>query len=399
MYQINFSLPFQQGHFTYRYNILHLPEISIVNFQTVGFVRRAVFSQLTPWSAGISIKDGEVNEVSAQYRWFAGKVYLCFLMNSSIRQTALHTIELEAQSVAGLSAFIDASFEKAVETIHASDGRLVVSGIGKSAIVAQKIVSTLNSTGTPSLFMHAADAIHGDLGMIQAGDVVMIISKSGESPEIKVLVPLIKNFGNILIGMVGSPESYLAGQSDILLNTTVSKEACPNNLAPTSSTTAQMVMGDVLAVCLMELKGFTGQDFAKFHPGGNLGKRLYLRVADLYINNERPTVLPDASLKEVIVEITEKRLGVTVVLNEKEEITGIITDGDLRRMLERSDDIRAVTAKDILSAKPKTVDPSLLAVEALDILRNHDISQLIVAENGKYLGILHIHDLVREGIV
>ncbi len=320
-------------------------------------------------------------------------------MNSSTRQTALHTIQLEAQSVAGLSAFIDASFEKAVEAIHSSKGRLVVSGIGKSAIVAQKIVSTLNSTGTPSLFMHAADAIHGDLGMIQKEDIVMIISKSGESPEIKVLVPLIKNFGNLLVGMVGSVESFLASQSDIILNTTVSKEACPNNLAPTSSTTAQMVMGDVLAVCLMQLNGFTGEDFAKFHPGGNLGKRLYLRVADLYTNNERPAVLPSASLKEVIVEITEKRLGVTAVINENEQITGIITDGDLRRMLERNDDTRPITAKDILSAGPKTVSPSLLAVEALDVLRNNDISQLIVAEDGKYLGILHIHDLVREGIV
>jgi arabinose-5-phosphate isomerase len=320
-------------------------------------------------------------------------------MNSPIQQTALHTIDLEAQSVAGLAAFIDADFEKAVQSIHASKGRLVISGIGKSAIVAQKIVSTLNSTGTPSLFMHAADAIHGDLGMIQQDDVVMIISKSGESPEIKVLVPLVRNFGKTLVGMVGNTDSYLALKSDIILNTTVSKEACPNNLAPTSSTTAQMVMGDVLAVCLMELNGFTGQDFAKFHPGGNLGKRLYLRVADLYVNNARPAVLPTASLKEVIVEITEKRMGVTAVINEKEEITGIITDGDLRRMLEKNNNLQAVTAKDILSSNPKTVSPSLLAVEALDLFRINDISQLIVAENGKYLGILHIHDLVREGIV
>ncbi|MDB5209824.1 MAG: arabinose 5-phosphate isomerase [Sediminibacterium sp.] len=320
-------------------------------------------------------------------------------MNSPIAQTALHTIQLEAQSVAGLAAFIDASFEKAVQTVHAAKGRLVISGIGKSAIVAQKIVSTLNSTGTPALFMHAADAIHGDLGMIQEGDVVMIISKSGESPEIKVLVPLIKNFGNTLVGMVGNTESFLAINADILLNTTVSKEACPNNLAPTSSTTAQMVMGDVLAVCLMQLNGFTGQDFAKFHPGGNLGKRLYLRVSDLYTANEKPAVLPTATLKEVIVEITAKRLGVTAVTGADGQVAGIITDGDLRRMLERSDNIQSVTAKDIMSANPKTILPSLLAVEALDTLRNNDISQLIVAENGKYLGILHIHDLVREGIV
>lgn len=320
-------------------------------------------------------------------------------MNASIQQTALHTIQLEARSVAGLAAFIDASFEKAVEAIHVTKGRLVISGIGKSAIVAQKIVSTLNSTGTPSLFMHAADAIHGDLGMIQKEDVVMIISKSGESPEIKVLVPLIKNFGNTLIGMIGNTESFLAAHGDIILNTTVSKEACPNNLAPTSSTTAQMVMGDVLAVCLMQLNGFTGADFARFHPGGNLGKRLYLRVADLYTANESPRVLPTASLKEVIVEITEKRLGVTAVTDTDNHVIGIITDGDLRRMLERSDHIQSITAMDILSTRPKTVPPALLAVEALDVLRNNDISQLIVAENNSYLGILHIHDLVREGIV
>ncbi len=319
-------------------------------------------------------------------------------MNSSIRQTALHTIQLEAQSVTGLAAFIDEDFTKAIDTIHRSKGRLVFSGIGKSAIVAQKIVSTLNSTGTPSLFMHAADAIHGDLGMIQEHDIVVIISKSGESPEIKVLVPLVKNFGNLLIGMVGNTTSFLAQQSDFVMNTTVSQEACPNNLAPTSSTTAQMVMGDVLAVCLMELNGFNGEDFAKFHPGGNLGKRLYLRVADLYPSNGRPVVSPSASLKEVIVEITEKRMGVTAVADDQ-QICGIITDGDLRRMLEKSEDIRAITAKDILSPSPITIAPGLLAVEALDVFRKHDISQLIVADNGTYLGILHIHDLVREGIV
>ncbi len=320
-------------------------------------------------------------------------------MSSSIHQTALHTIELEARSVAGLAAFIDASFEKAVQNIHASKGRLVVSGIGKTAIVAQKIVSTLNSTGTPALFMHAADAIHGDLGMIQKEDIVLIISKSGESPEIKVLVPLIKNFGNMLIGMVGNKESFLAVNVDVVLNTTVSKEACPNNLAPTSSTTAQMVMGDVLAVCLMQLNGFTGEDFAKFHPGGNLGKRLYLRVSDLYTANESPHVLATAGLKEVIVEITKKRLGATAVIDDGHKVIGIITDGDLRRMLERSDNVQSVTAKNILSPQPRTISPSVLAVEALDILRRNDISQLIVEENGRYLGMLHIHDLVREGIV
>lgn len=320
-------------------------------------------------------------------------------MKKTILETALTTIQLEAASVAGLSTFIDDSFTKIIDILAQCKGRIVISGIGKSAIVAQKIVATLNSTGSPSLFMHAADAIHGDLGMVQQDDVVILISKSGESPEIKVLVPLIKNFGNTLIGMVGNTQSFLAQSADHILNTTVSKEACPNNLAPTSSTTAQMVMGDVLAVCLMELNGFSGHDFAKYHPGGNLGKRLYLRVADLCANNEQPKVQAQASLKEVIVEITEKRLGVTAVVNDKDQVVGIITDGDLRRMLEKTNDLSHITATDILSKNPKTIEPSMLAVEALDILRDHDISQLLVAENGKYLGILHIHDLVREGII
>lgn len=320
-------------------------------------------------------------------------------MKKTIVQTALETLELEAASVAGLAAFIDDAFDKAIQQIAQCKGRIVISGIGKSAIVAQKIVATLNSTGTPSLFMHAADAIHGDLGMVQQDDIVVLISKSGESPEIKVLVPLIKNFGNLLIGMVGNTNSFLAQSSDIILNTTVSQEACPNNLAPTSSTTAQMVMGDVLAVCLMQLNEFSGHDFARYHPGGNLGKRLYLRVSDLYTNNESPKVKLDATLKEVIVEITEKRLGVTAVVDEHEHILGIITDGDLRRMLEKTNDLGSIKASDIFSANPKTVEPTMLAVEALDVLRDHDISQLIVAENSKYLGVLHIHDLIKEGII
>ena len=320
-------------------------------------------------------------------------------MNTNIIQTAKNTIEAEAISVKALATFIDASFEKAVRIIHQSKGRVVVSGVGKSAIVAQKIVATLNSTGTPSIFMHAADAIHGDLGMIQKEDVVILLSKSGESPEIKVLVPLIKNFGNTLIGIAGNVDGYLAKQSDIVLNTTVEKEACPNNLAPTSSTTVQMVMGDALAVALMELNGFEGKDFAKFHPGGNLGKRLYLRVSDLYVHNQQPKVLASASLKEVIVEITEKRLGVTAVVDEKNNILGIITDGDLRRMLEKSNNIEQIKAKNILSKHPKTVQPELLAVEALQVMRTNDISQLIVEEHNQYLGILHLHDLVREGIL
>ncbi len=320
-------------------------------------------------------------------------------MTFNIPQTAKRTIELEAASVAGLAASINEAFIKAIETIHAAKGRLVISGIGKSAIVAQKIVATLNSTGTPSLFMHAADAIHGDLGMVQEEDIVLVISKSGESPEIKVLVPLIKNFGNILIGMVGNTDSFLARESTIVLNTTVSQEACPNNLAPTSSTTVQMVMGDIIAVCLMEMNGFSGRDFAKYHPGGNLGKRLYLRVGDLSKHNEVPFVLSTASLKEVIVEITQKRLGLTAVIDPNQLIIGIITDGDLRRMLEKTSDLELVRAADILTSKPKIVDAEMLAVEALTIMRENDISALLVGDKNRYVGVIHLHDLVKEGIV
>lgn len=320
-------------------------------------------------------------------------------MKTSIHHIALQAIETEAASVKGLANLIDDSFENIIHLIHQSKGRLVVSGIGKSAIIAQKIVATLNSTGTPSLFMHAADAIHGDLGMITPDDTVLLISKSGESPEIKVLVPLIKNFGNTLIGMVGNINSFLAKQANFVLDTTVEKEACINNLAPTSSTTAQMVMGDVLAVCLMELNGFKERDFARFHPGGNLGKRLYLRVEELAASNEKPAVLATASLRAVIVEITEKRLGVTAVTDEEGKLIGIITDGDLRRMLEKTTDISHIKASDILTSKPITVSPQTLAVDALTLLKDHDISQLAVTENGIYKGILHLHDLVREGIV
>ena len=290
-------------------------------------------------------------------------------MNNNIPALALQTIETEASAILGLKAFINNDFEKIIQAIHEAKGRLIVSGIGKSAIVAQKIVATLNSTGTPSLFMHAADAIHGDLGMITSDDIVMLISKSGESPEIKVLIPLINNFGNLLIGMVGNTESFLAKQANLMLNTTVEKEACPNNLAPTSSTTAQMVMGDVLAVCLMKLNQFNNRDFAKFHPGGNLGKRLYLRVADLATANEKPWVLANATLKKVIVEITQNRMGVTAVVDENQQLIGIITDGDLRRMLEKTSDISTICASDILSTHPITVQPEALAVEALELLK------------------------------
>jgi arabinose-5-phosphate isomerase len=320
-------------------------------------------------------------------------------MAVSIKQVALKTIALEANSVSGLASYINDDFEKAVTAIASGKGRVVVSGIGKSAVIAQKIVATFNSTGTPSIFMHAADAIHGDLGMVQQNDVVVIISKSGESPEIKVLVPLIKNFGNVLIAMVGNIESYLARNASIVLNTTVTQEACPNNLAPTSSTTAQLVMGDALAICLMELNGFQSEDFAKFHPGGSLGKKLYLRVLDLYADNEKPKVLAEQSLKEVIVEMTAKRLGITAVVDAANNLLGIITDGDLRRMLEKSIAIDTIKAGDIMTVNPKTIGPDELAVGALDMLRKNEITQLAVTEAGKYLGIIHLHDLVKEGLI
>lgn len=306
---------------------------------------------------------------------------------------------MEAAAITQLSSFLDKDFVKAIDLLADCKGRIVVSGIGKSAIIAQKIVATLNSTGSPAIFLHAADAIHGDLGMVQQEDVVIIISKSGESAEIKVLIPLIRNFGNSLIAITGNTESYLAGKSDFVLNTTVDQEACPNNLAPTTSTTAQLVMGDVIAICLMEKKGFNAEGFAKFHPGGALGKKLYLRVSDLYIDNEKPEVKTDAPIKEVIMEMTKKRLGVTAVTTAGGKLAGIITDGDLRRMLEKTDAIQKITAKDIMTQKPKTIAPAEMAVNALDLMRSNSITQLVVVEDEIYLGILHLHDLVKEGLI
>lgn len=317
----------------------------------------------------------------------------------NIRQIALRTIDMEAQAIKAMGSFVDEGFERVVRHLAGLQGRLVVSGIGKSAIIGQKIVATLNSTGTPALFMHAADAIHGDLGMIRDGDAVMVISKSGNSPEIKVLVPLIRNLGNVLIGMVGNMDSFLATQADHVLNTTVDQEACPNNLAPTTSTTAQMVMGDALAVCLMELKGFSSEDFARYHPGGTLGKKLYMVVADLAVQNERPVVREDSPLKHVIVEITEKRLGVTAVLDAAGALTGVITDGDLRRMLEKSGDLGKLTAADIMTRGPKTIDASTLAVDALERMKSAGITQLLVTDQRAYAGVIHLHDLVREGLL
>jgi arabinose-5-phosphate isomerase len=317
----------------------------------------------------------------------------------SIITVGRRTVGLEAEAIRSLTDCIDDSFVDVVELLHNMKGRLVVSGIGKSAIIGQKIVATFNSTGTPAIFMHAADAIHGDLGIIQEGDVVMVISKSGESPEIRVLVPLIRNLGNPLIAMAGNVSSSMALLADHVLNTTVEQEACPNNLAPTSSTTAQMVMGDALAVCLMERKGFTSEDFAKFHPGGTLGKKLYLHVSDLYIHNEKPCVRSDASLKDVIVEISSRRLGMAAVVDADDNLLGVITDGDLRRMLGKGGDINAMTASMIMTADPKAIDASALAVDALDVMRRNNITQLPVLDNGRYAGVVHLHDLIKEGLI
>ncbi len=321
-------------------------------------------------------------------------------MKTDIQQSAINTIALEANAIANLKNFINDAFVQAVNLIHTSTARVVITGIGKSAIIAQKIVATLNSTGTASLFMHAADAIHGDLGMIQKNDIVIILSRSGESDEIKVLVPLIKNSGNKIIAFAGSDLSFLAKNADIFLNTTVSQEACPNNLAPTTSTTAQLVMGDALAVCLMQLNGFDSNDFAKFHPGGNLGKRLYLRVDDISKFNQKPLVKVHTGFKDVITEISKGRIGATVVLNDENKIEGIITDGDIRRLLEKTDDIKTLKASDVLTTHPKTIVCTALAVEALEVMNTHNISQLIVTdESNSYLGFIHLHDLIREGII
>ncbi|MFM8805938.1 MAG: SIS domain-containing protein [Sphingomonadales bacterium] len=320
-------------------------------------------------------------------------------MNASVKQIALQTIDLEARSIQALRGSINSDFENAVRLMADCKGRVVVSGIGKSAVIAQKLAATFNSTGTPSLFMHAADATHGDLGMIRPEDVVIIISKSGESPEIRVLLPLIRNFGNPLIAIVGNTTSSLAQEATCILDTTVEAEACPNNLAPTSSTTAQLVMGDALAVCLMELKGFNSDDFARYHPGGALGKKLYLRVGDLSSKNSMPQIGPTQSIREVIVSMTTGRLGVTVVTDETRHVLGIVTDGDLRRMLEKGTPIDSLTAADIMTPSPRVIHPDELAVVALEVLTKHHISQLVVADEKNYRGVLHIHDLMREGLI
>lgn len=320
------------------------------------------------------------------------------ITQQQILATAKKTILSESESIANLAQLLDDDFAKAAEIIYLCKGRLVITGIGKSALIAAKIVATLNSTGTPSLFLHAAEAIHGDLGMVQPGDVVICISKSGNSPEIKVLVPLLKRFGNILIGMTGNKTSFLGKESDYVLNAYVEAEACPNNLAPTNSTTAQLVLGDALAVCLMEMRNFKSEDFAKYHPGGALGKKLLLQVADMLTSTHKPQVSPDSSIKKVIVEISEKRLGVTAVV-ENNVVVGIITDGDIRRMLNERDVFTDLSAKDIMTKSPKTIQSGAMAVDALHLLENFSITQLVVVDEGEYKGILHLHDILKEGII
>ncbi len=310
----------------------------------------------------------------------------------------MSTLDIEAESISHLKKFINDQFVDTVNFLTSMKGRIVVTGIGKSAIIAQKMVATFNSTGSPSIFMHAADAIHGDLGIIQKNDAIICISKSGDTPEIKVLVPLLRNWGNKLIAIVGNTDSYLGKNCDYVLNTYVAKEACPNNLAPTSSSAAQLAMGDALAVCLLDEKGFSSKDFAKYHPGGALGKKLYLKVKDIYPNNAAPKVNIDEDIRKVIVEISSNRLGAVAVLS-KNKLVGIITDGDIRRMLLDNKEITGITARSIMNSKPKVSDKDQMAVDALQMMKQHNISQLIVTDKGKYVGMIHLHDLIREGIL
>lgn len=315
-----------------------------------------------------------------------------------IIQIAQRTIGEEAAAIGQLSSFLTDDFAKCVALILGIEGRVIVTGIGKSANIAAKIVSTFNSTGTPAIFMHAADAIHGDLGMIRPGDVIICLSKSGDTPEIKVLVPLLKLMGNKLIGLVGNVDSYLARNADLVINSTVDREACPNNLAPTASTTAQLVMGDALAVALLECRGFTQEDFARYHPGGALGKRLYLRVSELYRNNERPEVQLNDDMRSVILEISSKRLGATAVL-DGEKLAGIITDGDIRRMLHREGPVHLLKAADIMTRDPLTINHDILVADALDLMRKNNITQILVLEEGRYVGVIHLHDILKEGVI
>jgi len=320
-------------------------------------------------------------------------------LTKNIKKTAVRVLLNEAQAIERIAEYVDDDFEACVIKILESKGRVVVTGIGKSAIIANKIVATLNSTGTPAMYMHAADAIHGDLGMVQKDDVVICISKSGNTAEIKVLVPLLKKLGSVLVGLVSKTESYLAERADFVLNATVGEEACPNNLAPTTSTTAHLAMGDALAVCLLEAKGFTAKDFAKYHPGGSLGKQLYLKVGDLIPKMSPPSVHETADLRAVIVEISGKRLGATSVVNDQQKVVGIITDGDLRRMLEKTLDVKDILAKDVMTPNPKSISVDEYAIRALNLMKNKNITQLVAIDGDKLAGFIHIHDLMKEGIV
>lgn len=335
--------------------------------------------------------------INSSGRIFASENCISLKKKNLIAASAKKTLKLEADTIAGLIATIDAGFEKIVELILQSKGRLVVTGIGKSANIAQKLVATFNSTGQPALFMHAADAIHGDLGNVQKKDIVLCISKSGDSPEIKVLIPLLKSMGNTVIGMVSNKASFLGKQSDYVLHTPVEREACPNNLAPTTSTTAQLAMGDAVAVALMECRGFTAGDFAKYHPGGALGKKLYVKVNDLLGANSRPVVAPGTSMRDAILEISSKRLGATAVLDKK-KIVGIITDGDIRRMLEKNMDIAKTKASQVMGKSPRTIEADALAVEAFQVMEAHNITTLLVVKNYEYKGMVHLHDILKEGI-
>jgi len=317
----------------------------------------------------------------------------------NIKKIARDVLLNESSAIHNITNFIDDHFEACVREIYSAKGRVVVTGVGKSAIIANKIVATLNSTGTPSIFMHAADAIHGDLGMVQSEDIVICISKSGNTPEIKVLVPLLKRRGSKLVALVSNTNSYLAEQADFILNATIAEEACPHNLAPTTSTTVHIALGDALAVCLLELRGFTSRDFAEYHPGGSLGKQLYLKVSDIYINNELPIVGPNTSLKDVILEISSKRLGCTAVIDDKSSLLGIITDGDLRRMLQKNANLNGIIATDIMTRTPKKIEKDEFAVAALHMMQENNITQLVVMNGSQIAGFVHLHDLLKEGIV
>ena len=341
--------------------------------------------------------------MNTNIHYISQKTYLFSPKNSmshKILQNAVRTLQIEADAISALIPQINQTFIEIITLLFDCSGRVVVTGIGKSALIAQKIVATFNSTGTPAIFLHAADAIHGDIGMVQKGDVVLLLSKSGDTPEIRLLIPLIKRRGNKMVALVSNQQSTLAREADFVLFLPISEEACPNNLAPSASTAAQMAMGDALAFSVLEKRGFSSDDFALLHPGGVLGKQLYLQIADIYKNNGKPQVFSTDSIQQVIVEMTSNRLGATAVLvANSTQLCGIITDGDLRRMLESNQDFFALNAEDIMSLSPKTIEAQTLAIKALEKMKLHNITQLIVVEDGGYVGMVHLHDFLKEGLV